>query len=184
MSHDFPPLALDDLVHLMSPSPAPQPLLDDSDMPPRTKSASPEPLPESDIVQMRRKAADLHQIDDADAQLNTREKELAEMVLRLTAVVRPDPEQLVRQAELISALMQQRDLLLHQAEERRLRWNSEKDGWARMAEALLAQQAKNRSNLERDEDFERLRAAEIDNKGLRQRVNPLPSQRVIILMPN
>lgn len=47
--------------------------------------------------------------------------------------------------------MQQRDLLLHQAEERRLRWNSEKDGWARMAEALLAQQAKNRSNLERDE---------------------------------
>lgn len=80
MSHDFPPLALDDLVHLMSPSPAPQPPLDDSDMPPRTESASPEPLPESDIVQMRRKAADLHQIGDADAQLNTREKELAEMV--------------------------------------------------------------------------------------------------------
>ena len=72
-------------------------------------------------------------------------------MLRLTAVVRPDPDQLLRQAELISALLQQRDLLLHQVEEQRLRWNSEKDGWARMAEALLAQQAKNRFNSERDE---------------------------------
>lgn len=52
---------------------------------------------------------------------------------------------------MISALTQQRDLLLHQAEEQRLRWNSEKDSWARMAEALLAQQAKNRLNPERDE---------------------------------
>ena len=66
-------------------------------------------------------------------------------------MARPDPDQFLRQAEMISALIQQRDLLLHQVEEQRLRWNSEKDGWARMAEALLAQQAKNRSNSERDE---------------------------------
>lgn len=69
----------------------------------------------------------------------------------LTAVVKPDSDQLIRQADLISALIRQRDLLLHQAEEQRLRWNSEKDGWARMAEALLAQQAKNRLDSERDE---------------------------------
>lgn len=66
-------------------------------------------------------------------------------------MVRPDSDQLFRQADTISALVQQRDLLLHQAEEQRLRWSSEKDGWARMAEALLSQQGKSRVNLERDE---------------------------------
>ncbi|KAF8549950.1 hypothetical protein OG21DRAFT_1514652 [Imleria badia] len=177
MSHvDYPALALDDLVHLMSPSPVPQSLLDDSDSPPRTKSVSPEPLPDSDIVQIRKMVVEMRHSDKADAHLTPRERELAEMVLRLTAVVRPDPDQLLRQAELISALIQQRDLLLHQVEEQRLRWNSEKDGWARMAEALLAQQAKNRSNPERDEDFERLHAAETDNKGLRQRLNETQSR--------
>lgn len=72
-------------------------------------------------------------------------------VLKLTAVVRPDSDQLIRQAEMISALIQQRDLLVHQFQEQRLRWDSEKDGWARMAEALLAQQAKIRLNSEREE---------------------------------
>ncbi|KAG8219110.1 hypothetical protein J3R82DRAFT_4876 [Butyriboletus roseoflavus] len=176
MSQDYLPLALDDLVHLMSPSPVPQTLPDDSDPPPRIKSASPEPLPESDIVQMRRKVVEMRYIDKADAQLTPREEELVEMVLRLTAAVRPDPDQLLRQADMISALTQQKDLLLHQAEEQRLRWNSEKDNWARMAEALLAQQAKNRLNPERDEDFERLYAAETDNKGLRQRLNETQSR--------
>ena len=80
MSQDYPPLALDDLVHLMSPSPAPQTPLDDSDMPPPAKSASPEPLPESDIVQMRTKVVEMRHIDNADAQLTPRERELAAMV--------------------------------------------------------------------------------------------------------
>lgn len=66
-------------------------------------------------------------------------------------MVRPDQDQLLRQAEIISALTQQRDLLLHQAEEQRLRWDSDKDGWARMAEALIAQQAKSRIRSENDE---------------------------------
>ncbi|KAG9317929.1 hypothetical protein JVU11DRAFT_2162 [Chiua virens] len=135
----------------MSPSPAPQTLQDDSDVPPHTKSPTPEPLPESDIIQMRRKVVEMRSTDEAGTRLTPREKELAEMVLRLTAVVRPDSDQLVQQADMISALIQQRDLLLYQAEEKRLQWSSEKDGWARMAEALLAQQARNRSNSERDE---------------------------------
>lgn len=42
-------------------------------------------------------------------------------------------------------------MLIQQAEEQRLRWNSEKDGWARMAEALIAQQAKHRNAAEKDE---------------------------------
>ena len=90
MSQDYPPLALDDLVHLMSPSPAPQSPLDVSDMPPPAKSASPEPLPESDIVQMRTKVVEMRHIGNADAQLTPRERELADMVCiaRLSLPVR------------------------------------------------------------------------------------------------
>lgn len=86
MSQDYPQLALDDLVHLMSPSPVPQTLQDDSDMPLRTKNTSPEPLPDSDIVHMRRKVTDMHHIHQADAHLTPREEELAEMV-RITRVI-------------------------------------------------------------------------------------------------
>ncbi|KAF9235558.1 hypothetical protein BU15DRAFT_51211 [Melanogaster broomeanus] len=172
MSQDYPPLALDDLVHVMSPSPAPQAAIDDPEVPFRIKSSSPEPVQESDILQMCNKVMELRNIDNGNSKLSLREKELTEMVLRLTGAVRPDSEQLVRQAEMISALTQQRDLLLRQGEEQRLRWNSEKDGWARMAEALIAQQAKNRSVSGRDEDAERLHAVlEADNRDLRQRVN-------------
>lgn len=80
MSQDYPPLALDDIVHLMSPSPAPQTLLDDPDLPPRASSASPEPLPETDIVQMRRKVVEMRYVDRAHPQLTSRERELSEMV--------------------------------------------------------------------------------------------------------
>jgi len=50
--------------------------------------------------------------------------------------------QLVRQAETIARLTRQRDFLIHQAEEQRSWWESEKDSWARMAEALIAQRNK------------------------------------------
>ena len=80
MSHDYPTLALDDLVHLMSPSPVPQSLLDDSDVSPPTKSISPEPLPDADIVQMRKKVVEMRHADNADAHITPRERELADMV--------------------------------------------------------------------------------------------------------
>ncbi|KIK96093.1 hypothetical protein PAXRUDRAFT_826325 [Paxillus rubicundulus Ve08.2h10] len=173
MSKGYQPLVLDDLVRIASPSPAPHASLEDSAVPLRTNSSSsPEPIQEFDTVEMRKKVAELRYVDGGNSELNPREKELAEMVLRLTSVVRPNSEQLFRQAEMISALTQQRDLLIHQAEEQRLRWNSEKDGWARMAEALIAQQARSRSNADRDENAERLHAAiEADNMALRQRLN-------------
>jgi hypothetical protein len=60
-------------------------------------------------------------------------------VLRLTSDPAPDPLQLAVQASAISDLMTYRDFLHQQAEEERSRWESEKDGWARMAEALIAQ---------------------------------------------
>lgn len=53
-----------------------------------------------------------------------------------------DPTQLNRQADAISWLTSQRDFLIEQAEDERERWESEKDGWARMAEALIARRNK------------------------------------------
>lgn len=86
MSQEYPPLALDDLVHIMSPSPAPQAFIDDSEMPLRTKSSSPEPVQEADVLQMRKMVAEMHNTDNADPQSSPREKELAEMV-RIARVI-------------------------------------------------------------------------------------------------
>lgn len=81
MSQDYPPLALDDLVHIMSPSPAPQASFEDSVVPLRTKSSSsPEPVQEFDTIEMRKKVAELRYVDNGNSELNPREKELAEMV--------------------------------------------------------------------------------------------------------
>ena len=41
------------------------------------------------------------------------------------------------QAETIHQLMQQRDQLLRQTQEEKLRWDAERDLWARTSEALL-----------------------------------------------
>ena len=111
------------------------------------------------MMQMRKRVMDMRISYKGDGP----EKELADMVrilyapvqyiphgsvqiLRLTRSPLPDTEQIVRQADMISALTLQRDMLMHQAEEQRLRWASEKDGWERMVEALIAQQAKNRTD--------------------------------------
>ncbi|KAG0695984.1 hypothetical protein DFH29DRAFT_813609 [Suillus ampliporus] len=166
MSNEYPPLALDDLVHIMSPSPAP-PLatLDDPQLPLRPKTTSPEPQNHADVQEMRMDVTDMQDTSG-------REKELPDTVVNQTSTVRPDPEQVIRQAEIISCLIDQRDMLVRQAEEQKLRWNSEKDGWSRMAEALIAQQSKHRSAADRDEDLERQRAiTDADNRSLRHRVS-------------
>ncbi|KAG2130172.1 uncharacterized protein EDB93DRAFT_1180720 [Suillus bovinus] len=143
---EYPPFALDDLVHIMSLSPAP-PLatLDDSQLPLRPpKTASPRPQIDNGEQEVRINITDMHD-------LSVGEKELPDLVVKETSGVHPDPEQVIRQAEIISCLIVQRDMLLRQAEEQRLRWNSEKDSWARMAEALIAQQSKHRSPSDKDE---------------------------------
>jgi len=48
----------------------------------------------------------------------------------------------MHQAEVISGLTSQRNFLVRQAEEERDRWSSQRDGWERMAEALIAQRNK------------------------------------------
>lgn len=175
MSNEYLPLALDDLVHIMSLSPAP-PLetLDDSQLPLRPKTTSPRPQIDNGIREVRMNITEMHDLDGG-------EKELPDMVVRETGVVNPDPEQVIRQAEIISCLIVQRDILVRQAEEQRLRWNSEKDGWARMAEALITQQAKHRSSSDKDEELERQHAiTEADNRSLRQRLHETQSRLSIL----
>jgi hypothetical protein len=72
-------------------------------------------------------------------------------VLRLTSSILPDPRQLQRQAETIAGLIEQRNYLIQQAEEQKSRWEAEKDGWARMAEALIARRNKGGSSAGKDE---------------------------------
>lgn len=53
-----------------------------------------------------------------------------------------DPSQLERQAETIANLTTHRDFLAEQMEEERERWQAEREGWDRAAEALLSQRNK------------------------------------------
>lgn len=75
---------------------------------------------------------------------------MGSQVLRLTESTLLDSTQLVRQAETIAGLAFQRDFLVVQAEEERERWESEKEGWARMAEALIAQRNHTGHNAAKD----------------------------------
>lgn len=175
MSNEYPPLALDDLVHIISLSPAP-PLatLDDSQLPLRPKIASPRRQNDTDVQEAHMNIADMHDLGGG-------EKELPDITVQETDVIHPDPEQIIRQAEIISCLIDQRDMLVRQAEEQRLRWNSEKDGWARMAEALITQQAKHKSSSDKDEELERQHAiTEADNRSLRQRLHETQSRLSIL----
>ena len=78
-------------------------------------------------------------------------------VLRLTDPLPVDPTQLERQADLISVLTAQCDFLVRQAEDDRDRWRSEREGWDRMAEALLSHRSKSgRSAMREDVCFSSL----------------------------
>jgi hypothetical protein len=63
MSNEYLHLAFDDLVHIMSLSPAP-PLatLDDSQLPLRPKTASPRPQNDTDIQEARMNITDIHDL--------------------------------------------------------------------------------------------------------------------------
>ncbi|KAF5364173.1 hypothetical protein D9756_000120 [Leucocoprinus leucothites] len=148
-----------------------QPVLSDS------ISDSPEPITEDDISRMRSLVVDMglgldnrSQKDSAVEDLTSRERELGGMVIRLLDSF-VDPTQLHRQAEFIQWLGSQRDLLVQSFEEERRRWEVEREGWTRMAEALLSQRARAASSSHRDEELERQCAAyESENKSLREKL--------------
>jgi hypothetical protein len=58
-------------------------------------------------------------------------------VLKLSNSYRLDPSQLVAQAETIHQLAQERELITRELAEERERWEAERQGWSRMAEALI-----------------------------------------------
>ncbi|KAF7366540.1 hypothetical protein MSAN_00911300 [Mycena sanguinolenta] len=121
-------LSLSDIMHTMSP--------------PRERGPSSpvvETLQAQDIAQMRSRALQMGIGTGGETQSTPRERELFEMVLRLTDpnLSSLDPSQLLRQADTISNLVQQRDYLSRCVEEERSRWQSDREGWDRMSEALL-----------------------------------------------
>ncbi|CAA7259434.1 unnamed protein product [Cyclocybe aegerita] len=191
-SNDNPPtLDLSDIMHHMSPSPVPfeEPPLppatnSDEQTPKNNRDASPEPISESNIQTIRRRLEEMGLVatrqriaaeagESSSSRLissgntSSREKELVDMILRLTDVVPVDPAQLEQQATTISRLTAQRDFLVAQAEEERQWWQSEREGWDRMAEALLSQ--KNRPPKSEDSERQRL-AYEMENRTLRERL--------------
>ncbi|XP_006456888.1 hypothetical protein AGABI2DRAFT_122770 [Agaricus bisporus var. bisporus H97] len=136
-------------------------------------SHSEQPLAEEDVVKMRARIADMGLSSDAEVQnLTSKEKELGGMVVKLLDSF-IDPAQLLRQAEFITWLGSQRDLLVRSFEEERQRWEAERDGWNRMAEALLAQQAKTGiSPSRKEEEVEHQHNMyESENKALREKAS-------------
>ncbi|KAH7909627.1 hypothetical protein BJ138DRAFT_206357 [Hygrophoropsis aurantiaca] len=156
---DYPELALSDIMHLMSPPPH------DEETP-------------YDFQAIRKRALEMSSSPQPPTTAN---KELLDMVMRLTDTIPPDPDQLIRQAELISGLAEQRDFLMRQAEEQHLRWDAEREGWARMAEALIAQQTRNRGSADREEELDRQNSIiEADNKTLRSKLNETQSRLTLL----
>ncbi|KAG6848941.1 hypothetical protein H0H93_012583, partial [Arthromyces matolae] len=166
-------LQLHDILANMSPSPAP---LQPEFIQNRARSATPEILTETDIMQMRHRTIELKSSSHGVSALTPKESELLNMVRRLTDSPLIDPGQLMRQAEVISRLTAQRDFLIRQMEEERGRWASQRDGWERMAEALISQRSKSLSGPTK-EDIDRYCAAyRSENKALREKLNDTSSR--------
>ncbi|KAF8826553.1 hypothetical protein HHX47_DHR5000447 [Lentinula edodes] len=96
-----------------------------------------EPLQDEEVIQFRAQVLNMGVLSSDG--MNSRERELARMVLRLTESSRPSSAQIASQAAIILDLSTQRDYLIQQAEEERARWESEREGWERASEALIAQ---------------------------------------------
>jgi hypothetical protein len=154
------PLSFSDLMRSMSPSPAPPP----STQPQAPIIALPDVL-DIDRIKMRDRVIEMGLAamspESLGANSTPRERELADMVrtltfhcsssftahcglqiFRLTASAPPDSAQLVYQADTISKLIEQREYLLRQAEDQRARWESERENWSRIAEAMVARRTK------------------------------------------
>ncbi|KAJ7777857.1 hypothetical protein DFH07DRAFT_566742, partial [Mycena maculata] len=123
----LPSLSLSDIMHPMSPPPREPP----------SNSPVAEILPEHEIARMRAKVL---QMGNETIDATPRERELLDMVLRLTNPnISSLPTQLMDQAHTISSLAHQRNYLASQISEERSRWESEKESWDRISEALIVQ---------------------------------------------
>ncbi|SJL06782.1 uncharacterized protein ARMOST_10124 [Armillaria ostoyae] len=144
MANDAPPqsLALSDIMHTMSPSPGPQNTEQPQYANGEERARSLDPLQEVDLKSYRNKLSEMGLLSGENESATPRERELANMVLSLLDARQWDPAQLLEQADTISGLMQERELLLQLFSEERARWEAEKEGWERSAEALISQRTK------------------------------------------
>ncbi|KAH9970347.1 hypothetical protein BJV74DRAFT_867176 [Russula compacta] len=162
---DGPVLALSDIMHGIAPGPATAaPSQDDPDPEkiPGAESSTPEPLDNAQIELMRKRVLEL-----------IVEKELLEMVIRLTSAHIPDVTQLCTQAKTIQELCRQRDFIIKEVEEERARWEAERLGFDRVAEALIARRSHGGESTYREEELERQVAMlDADNKHFGKRIPP------------
>ncbi|KAK0187034.1 hypothetical protein F5146DRAFT_1063353 [Armillaria mellea] len=157
MANDAPPqsLALSDIMHTLSPSPGPQNTEYTNGTDAEDRAGSLDPV---DLKSYRTRIAEMGLESD-------RERELANMVLSLLDGRQWDPTQLVEQAETISGLMQERELLGELFSEERARWEAEKEGWERSAEALIAQRTRENPDVFKTEQMTYFNSLlESDNK--------------------
>jgi hypothetical protein len=171
MALDGPVLALSDIMHGIAPGPdTPAPPEDDLERVFEAESSTPEPLDNAQIELMRKRLLEL--IVSGASKMNTtaREKELLEMVrfvfclfvmnssakisskvIRLTSAHTPDVGQLCTQANTIQELSRQRDFIIKEVEEERARWDAERLGFDRVAEALIARRSHGGESTYREE---------------------------------
>ena len=72
-------------------------------------------------------------------------------VIRLTSAHTPDVTQLCTQAKTIQELCRQRDFIINELEEERARWEAERLGFDRVAEALIARRSHGGDSTYREE---------------------------------
>jgi len=168
---DGPVLALSDIMHGIAPGPITSDTLgnDPEENILGSESSTPEPLDNAQIELMRNRGLELI------AKMNTssREKELLEMVrslpwlfvmnssatklnfglkvIQLTSARTPDMSQLCTQAKTIQELCRQRDFIINEVEEERTRWQAERLGFNRLAEALIARRSHGGESTYREE---------------------------------
>ncbi|KAL4245757.1 hypothetical protein ABKN59_001567 [Abortiporus biennis] len=133
-----------------------------------------EPLTVSDLQQMRGRLEQLGLIGSDESKqstLSSIEKELVDMVLKLT--VRPvvDTSQLLSQAEVIAALSQKCANVVEEMSEVRQRWAVERRGWERSSEALIIQRNSAREGIMDEETHKQITRLMDDNKHLRSRLS-------------
>ncbi|KAI0321962.1 hypothetical protein OF83DRAFT_1187291 [Amylostereum chailletii] len=172
MAHDPPALSLSDIIHTTSPSP--QYHDDDLDASASPSTTTPEPLDPSQIEAMRKRVMEMMLPSVAKLNPTPRERELLTMVLRLTSYTVSEPAQLQQlhaQAATILDLSKQREALLHESEEAQARWKVEREGFERMAEALIVRKSRGVEASYREEELERQVATlDADNRVLRHKV--------------
>jgi hypothetical protein len=168
---DGPVLALSDIMHGIAAGPeTPVPAEDDTEKIIAAESSTPEPLDNAQIELMRTRVLELIVSGASKMNTSSREKELLEMVhlfpylfwvnssakfgpkvIRLTSAHMPDVGQLCTQANTIQELCRQRDFIIKEVEEERARWEAERLGFDRVAEALITRRSHGGESTYREE---------------------------------